>query len=158
MNGKIAGGTIVIAALIAGFGVWYANEEANFAPVDVTSALAEMRLVSVVTGQSEPIISDAFQGISGDSSPLRFRSCFTTPLSLALLTETYQVYESPTPLIAPARFTCFDAKRIGADLETGAAVAFLSEAEIFTGVDRVIAVYPDGRAFAWNQLNEKYAE
>ena len=75
-------------------------------------------------------------------------------MTLALLTETYRIYEKPTPLIAPSWFSCFNAKQIGADLENGAAVAFLSEENIHPGVDRVIAVYPDGRAFAWQQLNE----
>ncbi len=38
-------------------------------------------------------------------------------------------------------------------------MAFLGEKDIRDGgVDRVIAVYPDGRAFAWHQLNEKYDE
>jgi hypothetical protein len=36
--------------------------------------------------------------------------------------------------------------------------AFLGEKNIHDGVDRVIAVFPDGRAFAWHQLNEKYSE
>ena len=43
---------------------------------------------------------------------------------------------------------------IGAALESGEALAFLSEPEIHPGVDRVVAVFPDGRAFAWHQLND----
>ncbi|MBS0563510.1 MAG: histidine kinase, partial [Proteobacteria bacterium] len=34
------------------------------------------------------------------------------------------------------------------------AVAFLSDENIHPGVDRVVAVYADGRAYAWQQLNE----
>ena len=154
MNGKTAAGAIVIAAIIAGFGVWYTNERANYAPVAANTPAAEMRLVSVATGLPESLDIAGFEGIAGDSSPLRFRGCFTVATSLATLTETYALYDAPTPLIAPARFACFDAKQIGADLEAGVALAFLSEPEIHTGVDRVIAVYPDGRAYAWPQLNE----
>ena len=35
-----------------------------------------------------------------------------------------------------------------------AMVAFLSVADITRGVDRVVAVFPDGQAFAWHQLND----
>jgi hypothetical protein len=42
---------------------------------------------------------------------------------------------------------------IGAALETGQALAFLSTRDVTWGVDRVVAVMPDGRAFAWNQIN-----
>ena len=50
-------------------------------------------------------------------------------------------------------FDCFDAEAIGAALESGEAIAFLSAADVIWGVDRVIAVLPDGRAFAWHQIN-----
>ena len=51
-----------------------------------------------------------------------------------------------------------DADQIGHDLETGAALAYLSQPEIHPDVDRVIAVYPDGRAYGWHQLNDKTPE
>ena len=92
------------------------------------------------------------RGIDADSSPLRFRACFSTPLSQAMLTETYRHYENPVPLVAPYWFDCFDAEAIGKALENGEALAFLSEAGIAPGVDRVVAVFADGRAFAWHQL------
>ena len=57
------------------------------------------------------------------------------------------------PLTAPGWFDCFDAVAIGEALEKGEAIAFLSQANIHPGVDRVVAVFPDGRAFAWHQLN-----
>ncbi len=100
------------------------------------------------------ILTEGFSGVDADSSPLRFRGCFTTPLSLAILSETYKVYPDATPLNAPNWFDCFNAAQIGEDLETGNAVAFLSERDIEAGIDRVVAVYPDGRAYAWHQLNE----
>ena len=74
---------------------------------------------------------------------------------LAMLTETFEVYDKATPLNGPGWFECFNAASIGKDLETGAAVAFLSEHDIHPGVDRVVAIYPDGRAFAWQQLNDE---
>jgi hypothetical protein len=70
-----------------------------------------------------------------------------------MLSETYRLYDNPTPLNAPGWFDCFDAAAIGAALEKGEALAFLAEAEIRPGVDRVVAVFADGRAYAWHQLN-----
>ncbi len=55
-------------------------------------------------------------------------------------------------MTAPGWFDCFDANAIGEALERGEALAFLSQAEIAVGVDRVVAVFPDGRAYAWHQL------
>jgi hypothetical protein len=114
----------------------------------------EIRLTPIVGTLPEPILAEDVSGIDSESSPIRFRACFTTPLSLAMLTETYVAYEGAEPLMAPGWFDCFDAQAIGTALERGEALAFLSEAGIHPGVDRVVAVFPDGRAFAWHQLND----
>ena len=153
MNGKIVTGGIVLTALAAGAAMYYTQVYAYYTPVAASSPAAVMRLTTIV-GVAEPMLTEEFQGVDANSSPLRFRGCFTTPTSLATLTETYRLYDAPTPLNAPGWFSCFDAARIGADLESGRALAFLSQSDIHPGVDRVIAVYPDGRAFAWHQLNE----
>ena len=153
MNDKIIAGGIVITALAAGAAIYYLQEYGYYRPVEPASADAVIRLTGP-GGGVETMLAEDFEGINADSSPLRFRSCFHTPMSLAMLSETYVTYGNPTPLIAPIWFSCFDAKRIGEDLETGAALAFLSEKNITPGVDRVVAVYPDGRAYAWQQLNE----
>ncbi|WP_126975813.1 DUF6446 family protein [Frigidibacter oleivorans] len=154
MNGKIVAGSIVISALAFGGLVYWSQEYGHFEPVSADAAAAEQRLTSVASGAPEPILTTEFEGIEGDSSPLRYRACFRTSQSLAMLTETYQVYDAPTPTIAPAWFDCFDAEAIGTALESGEAVAFLSQKDIRPGVDRVIAVFPDGRAYAWHQINE----
>lgn len=153
MNGKIVGGFIVVTAILAGAAMYYLQVYAFYDRIPASAPAAEMRLTAIGSAGTEMIASDGFEGIDSGSSPLRFRGCFHTPVSLAVLTETYEVYETPTPLVAPGWFSCFDAARIGADLETGTAVAFLSERGIHPGIDRVIAIYPDGRAYAWNQLD-----
>jgi hypothetical protein len=61
--------------------------------------------------------------------------------------------EEPTPLTAPGWFDCFDAAAIGAALEAGEAEAVLGERNARAGVDRVFAVFPDGRVYGWHQLN-----
>lgn len=155
MNGKLVGGFLVLSALLAGVGLYYTQVYAYYQPVDASAPAAEIRLTNIETGQPEPILAEGYEGIDADSSPLRYRACFHTPLTLAMLTETFTVYEKATPLNGPGWFGCYNAASIGADLESGAAVAFLSEHDIHPGVDRVVAVYPDGRAFVWQQLNDE---
>ena len=54
---------------------------------------------------------------------------------------------------APDWFDCFSSTEIGEALETGQALAFLGVENIEYGIDRVVAVLPDGRGFAWHQIN-----
>ncbi|TGD65109.1 histidine kinase [Tabrizicola sp. WMC-M-20] len=152
MNGKIAAGAIVISAALAGVAIWYLQIYAFYEPVSFTPG-QEILLTTIDSGQPEPILAEGVTGIDADSSPLRFRACFTTPLSHAMLSETYVAYEGAVPLIAPGWFDCFDAMEIGTALERGEALAFLSQSNIAADIDRVVAVFPDGRAFAWHQLN-----
>jgi len=154
VNGKAVGLILVFSALLTGAAVWYLQVYGYYDPVPATAPAADIRLTSVVSGQPEKIAIAGFQGIDADSSPLRFRACFTTPVGIAMATESFEVYEAATPLNGPGWFDCFNAARIGGDLEAGRAVAFLSQADITPGIDRVVALYPDGRAFAWHQLNE----
>ncbi len=152
MNGKIIAGFLVLTGLVAGIAMYWLQvyafyEEARFTPG------SEIMLTSVESGQPEAILAEGVTGIDSDSSPIRFRACFTTPMTQAMLTETYTIYPHPTPLTAPAWFDCFDAGAIGAALESGEAIAFMGQENIHPGVDRVVAVFADGRAFAWQQLN-----
>ncbi|MDA5093512.1 DUF6446 family protein [Aliiroseovarius sp. KMU-50] len=155
MSGKLLVIMIVASSLIFGAVVYYTQLYAYYEPV---SADTELRLTNVVTGEPEAVIYDQFEGIDSESSPLRFRGCFSTTMSLAMLTETFEIYEHATPLVAPDWLECFDAQAIGYALEDGDAIAFLGEKNIKDGVDRVVAVFPDGRGYAWHQLNEKYDE
>lgn len=156
MNGKLVAGSIVLIAAIAGIGGYWLQEYAFYDTVAFKVG-AEIMLTPVTSPLPEAIPVKDVQGIDATSSPLRFRACFTSDVSLATLTETYTVYPGPTPLNAPSWFTCFDAGKITDALATGEAVAFLGQANIFPNtskveVDRVVAVFPDGRAYAWNQL------
>ena len=156
MNGKIAAGSIVAVAALVGGAVWYLQNYAFYTPVNFTPG-SEIALTPITSDTPEPIAVKDVQGIDSDSSPLRFRACFTTQMTLATLTEGYKVYDGATPLYAPSWFTCFDAEKIGAAILSGQAGAFLGQKNIVPNqdnveIDRVIAVFPDGRAFAWNQL------
>jgi len=142
----------VLSALIAGGALWYLQEYGYYSAVPASAPAAQITLTGL-DGAPAPLVTEGFRGIDADSSPLRFRACFTTPVSLATLTETFRIYDRPTPLVGPGWFDCFDAGRLTEDLGRGTAVAFLSQAGIHPGVDRVVAVYPDGRAYAWHQLD-----
>ena len=152
MNGKIAAGAIVMSAALAGVAIWYLQIYAFYEPVSFTPG-QEILLTTIESGQPEPILAEGVTGIDADSSPLRFRACFTTPMTQAMLSETYVAYEGAVPLVAPGWFDCFDAVEIGTALERGEALAFLSQSNVAADIDRVVAVFPDGRAFAWHQLN-----
>jgi len=149
---RIALAGMIVIALVAGVSMYYLQVYAYYDRISAEQAQVE--LTSTLTGQPEPILFDGFNAIDSDSSPIRYRACFHTELSMGTLTDTYQIYETAEPLVAPGWFSCFDAETIGADLESGTAVAFLGTENIHYGIDRIVAVYPDGRAYAWNQINE----
>ena len=159
MMGKFLVVLILSSAVLGGAAMYYFQVYAYYEPVQISDVPAmqgttRIQLTLLASAAPEPIPVADFQGIDATSSPLRFRGCFTTRMSIAMLTETYVTYSDPVPLTAPRWFACFDAKAIGADLEDGQAFAFLSQANITYGIDRVVAIYDDGRAFAWHQINQ----
>ena len=156
MKGSIlVGGFLAFTAIFAGV-LWYYQ---NYAFYDVSSSeYFTMELTLVGGGEPAPILADEFNLLTSDTSPLKFRACFTVGNSIPMLTETYVVFEDATPLKSPSWFDCYDYVQITEDLKSGKAVAFLGEKNITDGIDRVVAIYDDGRAFAWHQFNDKFAE
>jgi hypothetical protein len=143
---------MVVTSLIAGAALYYLQVYAYYREVLAADA-GNVQMTSLTTGQPEEILFENFKAIDSDSSPIRFRACFDTPLSQAMLTETYETYPAAEPLIAPDWFDCFDAEAIGTALESGEAIAFMGVENVRYGVDRVVAVMPDGRGFIWQQIN-----
>jgi hypothetical protein len=135
-----------MAGLIAGVAMWWLQTRAFY----VTVEDAAMTLVPAGGGSARPIPVRDFRGIDSDSSPIRYRACFQ--LDTAILGDAAEA-ENPVPLTAPGWFDCFDAEVIGAALEAGEARALLSRRNAPYGIDRVIALYPDGQAYAWTQIN-----
>ncbi len=150
MNGKIIGIAIMLSAVIGGISLYYLQVYGFYEEVRTQ----EVHLVSVVSDQPEPIPFADFQAIDAESSPIRYRACFTTDLSLALLTETYVGLEDATPRNAPGWFDCFDAAAIGAELDAGTALPFLGQKNVEFGVDRIVAITQDGRGYVWHELND----
>ncbi len=153
--GKIMASMIVLSALLAGLAVYYLQVYGFYKPMDETLGAAEIHAMTPDL-QPIPLAVTEFRGIDADSSPLRYRSCFRITDMAAL--SGAQRFDGATPLVGPRWFSCFSAKGLTGDLESGAAVAYLGQSEIHPDVDRVIAVYPDGRAFAWHQINDKTPE
>ena len=98
-----------------------------------------------------------YYGIDASSSGLKLRECFTVS-DKSFDINDLTIYQKPTPLNAPFWFECFNAEAITKDLDSNKAVAFLSKKEEFDGIDKVIALYPDGTGFQWRQLNDKYTD
>ncbi|WP_306115250.1 MULTISPECIES: DUF6446 family protein [unclassified Roseovarius] len=153
MTGKLLGIAIVLTALVAGAVMYYLQVYYFYDEVSATGT-DDVQMVSLVTGESEPVLYDDFKAIDATSSPIRYRACFTTTMSTAMLTETYVYYDAPEPLTAPDWFACFDAEALGAALEDGTALAFLGEKDVQYGIDRVVAVTDDGRGYVWHQIND----
>lgn len=153
MNGKIFGSIIMISALVAGAALYYLQVYGFYTDVS-EQAGGSVTLVSFTSETPEPIPHMSFQAIDADSSPIRFRACFSTDMSLPLLTETYVGLDAGAPRNAPHWFDCFDAEAIAGEIEAGTALTFLGEKNVHFGVDRIVAITEDGRGYIWHELND----
>ncbi|MEM7720214.1 MAG: DUF6446 family protein [Pseudomonadota bacterium] len=143
---------LVLSAALAGAGMYYLQVYAFYEEVQATGQ-NDVELTLIATDTPEGILYEDFKAIDADSSPLRYRACFTTSMTMGFLTETYVIYENPVPNVAPGWFDCFDAKALGAALEADQAVPFLGEFNVLYGFDRVVAIDGAGNGFVWHQIN-----
>ncbi|HRO16081.1 MAG TPA: DUF6446 family protein [Paracoccus sp. (in: a-proteobacteria)] len=150
-SGRIMASMLVLVAVLTGVAVWYLQVYGFYDPVDEITGAQEI-VVTDAQGTTHPVAIEGFRAIDAASSPIRYRACFT--LDPAQVADAAP-YEGATPLNGPNWFQCYSARALTADLESGAARAVLGQAEVRPDVDRVIVVYPDGRAFAWHQFNDK---
>lgn len=152
MNGRIAALAILISSIVAGVGLYYTQEYAFYR--DVSPGDVSVRLMPLDGDAPEPIAADIIAATDSDSSPIRFRACFTTDASLAALTAAYVGVPTATPRNAPDWFECFDAEAIAEELKAGTALVFMGGKNVDFGVDRVVAVTQDGRGYIWHELND----
>ncbi|MBL4811457.1 MAG: histidine kinase [Rhodobacteraceae bacterium] len=150
--GRIAILAILVVCAIGGgalyyLQVYYYYEELAGDQVD------NVQLTTLDTAESQNVMFENFKGIDSTSSPIRYRACFDLAEPLADLATRFAGYPAAEPLVAPSWFDCFDADQIGADIAADAVETYLSIGHVQYGIDRVIAVYPDGSAFAWHQIN-----
>ena len=144
--GRILAGATVLVALVAGVAMWWLQTRAFYVTLDE----AAMTVVPAGGGAARPVPVEDFRGIDSDSSPIRYRACFQ--MDTAIVDDAAPA-ENPVPLTAPGWFDCFDAVAVGEALEAGEATAILSRENAPYGIDRVIAIFPDGRSYAWTQIN-----
>lgn len=146
MSGRRLVTGFVVLVLCLGVALFYTQ---NYAFYD----RADGRERILVQGVEVPV-SD-YLGIDATSSGLKRRGCFTTdPADFADM----PVAAAPEPLTPPFWFDCFVPEQIATDLAEGRATAYVAAIEELDGIDRLVAVYPDGRAFEWRQLNAKFAK
>ena len=152
MNGKIVGTVIMVSALVAGAALYYLQVYGFYE--EASADVQEVRLMSLTAQEPVAILAEGIEAIDAESSPIRFRACFRTSSSLAMLTETFVGLDRAVPRNAPEWFDCFDASAIAAELQAGTALAFLGEKNVAFGVDRIVAITDDGRGYIWHELND----
>lgn len=147
MSGRLIGLILIACGLLAGGAMYYLQVFGYYSRLTP----GDVDLLITRGGVSVPFDAVGLKAIDAPSSPIRFRACFDGGHGAA---DGADPYPDAVPLNAPFWFGCFDAARLGADLASGAATAYLGEAHVIWGIDRVIAFYPDGQGFAWHQINE----
>ncbi|MGP6085796.1 DUF6446 family protein [Antarctobacter jejuensis] len=152
MTGKIIAIGIVLIALIFGAVVYYSQVYHFYE--EITATGTDDVMLTTLDGDRAAIPYSDFRGIDADSSPIRYRACFTTTLSPAEAAERFERYEGAEPRNAPGWFDCFDAETIGDLIDAGQAQVFTAERNLEFGIDRVVAIADDGRGFVWHEINE----
>ncbi|WP_276719175.1 DUF6446 family protein [Pseudooceanicola nitratireducens] len=147
--GKFLAALIVICAVGGGGLLYYLQVYGYYETIVPTG---EDVILTDLTGAEDLVTYADFQAIDAYSSPIRYRACFTTDVTGGAL-DSYQPYPDAEPLEAPGWFDCYDADEIGAALEDGRARAVLSVKNYVYGIDRVAAIFPDGRGYVWHQIN-----
>ena len=105
----------------------------------------------VIAGTVYPVTD--WQGVDSDSSPLKMRACFVISEPI----EAPPAFEAD-PLVGPGWFTCFNAETIAENLATDYAKAYVAARNDPPGFDRIVAVFPGGRAYMWRQLSGQIAQ
>lgn len=139
MNGRFLVGGLVLFALLFGAALWWFQTRGYY---ETVTGVASVTIAGV------PVPVTDYEGIDASTSPLKMRGCFR-----AGAIDGPDAPE-PEPLVAPGWFSCFDAEQIEADINSGAARAVLAEFNQPYGFDRIVAAYPDGRAFQWRRINK----
>jgi hypothetical protein len=145
VKGRVLVIAIVGSALLAGVAMYYLQVHAYYRELPAQTQVTMTR----TDGMEVQMEVTDFRGIDADSSPIRYRACFTAASVPADLTP----YEGAEPLTTPGWFDCYDAPALGAALAEGTARAFLGQSNITWGIDRIVALMPDGRGYSWHQIN-----
>ncbi len=145
VNGKYVATGLVGFTLLFGLVFWWFQSHAFYTEIQAGEYTVN------IAGQVYPVTE--WKGIDASSSPLKMRACF-------LILEPIEALPAmaPEPLLAPGWFRCFNAETIAENLASGYARAYLAERDNPHGFDRIVAVFPGGRAYMWRQLSTQIAE
>ncbi len=145
MNGKYVVTGLVGFTVLFGLVLWWVQNHAFYQETQADEAEI------VIAGTVYPVTE--WKGIDATSSPLKMRACF-------LIRETIDAPPAiaPEPLVAPGWFKCFNAEVIAENLARDYVTAYVAQFNDPYGFDRIVAVFPGGRAYMWRQLSERVAE
>lgn len=146
MNGKILVISLIIFTFVFSAALYYFQVFAFYKRADGLASIEAF-------GDIIPVQN--YRGIDSDTSGLKLRGCFD--VDPQEFTE-FPSLSRATPLSAPFWFNCFDHIKIQKAIDLGYAKAFLVSENEKDGIDRIVAVYPNGIAFQWRQLNSKYLD
>ncbi len=94
-----------------------------------------------------------WNSIDASTSPLKMRACFLIADPIKAMPAL-----APEPLVAPGWFRCFNAQVIAENLASDYAKAYVAERNDPRGFDRIVAVFPGGRAYMWRQPGVQITE
>ena len=118
---------------------------------DPENPLHTINLTPITGGAVEPALIKGQPVVAFSTDAKFYYACFQTSMSFGFLTETYVISDDATPAKPLGEMACYDQQKIAMDVASGEALSLVGERNIIEGIDRIIAVYPDGRAFAWHQ-------
>ena len=150
--GKFLAIVLVTCGIIAGGAMYYLQIYAYYSTV-VPNGSTDVVLKPLDGSVAQAIAYSDYKAIDSNSSPIRYRACFTAENTADELKALYVTIKDAEPLVAPGWFDCFDAKEIGAAIESQSATSFLSIENVSYGIDRIVSVLDDGRGYAWNKIN-----
>ena len=145
--GKFAVVALLASGLVGGVGLWWTQTH-QYWDTDPEAVIQVTDTGGAVTTFELRFL----QAIRSASSPLGFRACFETT-ARPDLPNTLIVVEKPEPTVPPGWFDCFAPRAIADSIRAGEATAYIGVKNIAYGVDRIVAIYPDGRGYAWHELN-----
>jgi uncharacterized protein DUF6446 len=152
MNGKLVISIMLAISFAIPAGIYYFQVYAYYFEVEPTGP-QDVQMVTLSDGTSEPVPQTGFQAIDATSSPIRYRACFNTTLSLDAVRARYVAAPDVEPRNAPGWFDCFDAGILDGELKAGTAATFLGVKNIAFGIDQIIAITQDGRGYIWHSPN-----
>ena len=96
MTGEILSIILIVSGLVAGIAIYYLQVYGFYDDV-VEKPGQDVVLLPIGGETPEPIAYGNFQAIDADSSPIRYRACFTTPLKPAEVAQLYQLSDAREP-------------------------------------------------------------